>query len=71
MSIRNLGSKFKWGLNYRTAEGRRKEKVYSLWVVAAVVAQQPQGNHDLHLVELPWSWVGHSSSGPSWVDSQI
>lgn len=33
--------------------------------------QQPQNIHDSPPVELPWSWVGHSSSGPSWADQEV
>lgn len=29
---------------------------------------QPQGSHDLLIMELPWFWVEHGSSSPSWAD---
>ncbi|RXH98128.1 hypothetical protein DVH24_010453 [Malus domestica] len=33
--------------------------------------QQPQVHHDLPLLELSWSWVGHGSSSPAWADKKV
>lgn len=39
--------------------------------MVAVSLTQPQSRHDLFVMKLPRSLVGHGSSGPSWPNQEV